>query len=206
MKILVIDVGLLHFALIGADLEKDYLNREKVILEKEIFFCDVIDITELITDCNDKECILYHDKIICDYMMHLFKKFRSLFDMVDKILIERQPPMGLVAVQELIMREYRNKSELISPNSMHCFFKIQQYDYDERKIHTVKIAMEYLGSLKTFIFNERKHDMADALCILYYFINLKQKEQQMLDKEMKYKEMKYSDINFISNLDQFKYK
>jgi hypothetical protein len=58
---------------------------------------------------------LYHDKIICDYMTHLFKKFKSVFDSVDQILIERQPPTGLVAVEELIMREYRNKSKLISP-------------------------------------------------------------------------------------------
>ena len=135
-------------------------------------------------------------------MMHLFKKFKNIFEKTDIILIERQPPTGLVAVQELIMREYRNKSYLVSPTAMLNFFGILKFEYLERKIHTEKIAMEYLGSLKIFVFSERRHDMADAFCILYYYLSIKRKETQE-----KLKELEYQTINkqFIADLQQFRY-
>ena len=202
MKILAIDVGLLHLAMLAVKLGSDYLTRPEVILEEEISYCDLVDITELVSDCRDTDCELYHDKIICDYMMHLFKKFRTTFDSADRILIERQPPTGLVAVQELIMREYRSKSELISPNAMLNFFEILHFKYEERKVHTEKIAMEYLGSLKVFVFNERRHDMADAFCILYYYLSIKRTEHQ---KKLKEQEFRTVNKNFIANLEQFRY-
>ena len=75
-------------------------------------------------------------------------------------------------------------------------------EYLERKIHTEKIAMEYLGSLKIFVFSERRHDMADAFCILYYYLSIKRKETQE-----KLKELEYQTINkqFIADLQQFRY-
>jgi len=202
MQILAIDVGLINLALILVDLSEDYLERHEIILEEEISLCDLIDITELVSGCKDINCELYHDKIICDYMMHLFKKFKNIFEKTDIILIERQPPTGLVAVQELIMREYRNKSYLVSPTAMLNFFGILKFEYLERKIHTEKIAMEYLGSLKIFVFSERRHDMADAFCILYYYLSIKRKETQE-----KLKELEYQTINkqFIADLQQFRY-
>ncbi len=98
MKILAIDIGLIHLAMVAVNLQKNHLEREEVIIENEIYFCELIDISKLISDCNKSKCDLYHDKIICDYMTHLFKKYKSLFDDADKILIERQPPFGFVAV------------------------------------------------------------------------------------------------------------
>ena len=202
MKILAIDVGLLHLASIFVRLANDYLERKDVILEEEISLCDLVDITELVSECKDPNCELYHDKIICDYMMHLFKKFRTTFEAADLILVERQPPTGLVAVQELIMREYRSKSLLISPTAMLNFFGILHFEYLERKDHTEQIAMKYLGSLKVFVFNERRHDMADAFCILYYYLSIKRKEHQE-----KLKKLEFETLNkqFIGNLEQFKY-
>jgi hypothetical protein len=76
MRILVIDVGLIHLALIEVIIGSDYLTRPDVVLESEISLCELIDITDLVANCKDKNCELYHDKNICDYMMHLFKKFR----------------------------------------------------------------------------------------------------------------------------------
>jgi len=203
LSILAIDVGLLHLSIVKIELAEDYLTRPEVILETEITFCDLIDITELVSECRDPMCELYHDKIICDYMMHLFKKFKSLFESVQLILIERQPPTGLVAVQELIMREYRNKSKLISPTAMLNFFGILHYEYLERKVLTEKIATEYLGSLKVFVFNERRHDMADAFCILYYHLSLERKKYQEIIEQ---KEFEITNKNYISNLQQYVYK
>ncbi len=197
MKILSIDVGIINFAMVAVELSEDYLEREEVIKYSEIFLCELIDITELMSKCEDLECELYHDKIICDYMMHLFKKFRELFDSVDIILIERQPFTGLVAIQELIMREYRNKSFLISPRAMLNFFGILDFVYEERKVHTENIATEYLNEFKNFVFNERRHDMADSVCILLYYLSIERKSHfEMVEKDknkLKFKQV-YLDI------------
>ena len=158
--------------LLGILLAEDYLERQEVIKFEEIFLCELIDITELSNSCSETECKLHHDKIFCDYLAHLFKKYRIEFDQADLILIERQPPQGHVAVQELVMREYRDKSKLVSPRSMLAFFGILQFKYEERKVHTEKIATEYLSGFKNFVFNTRRHDMADCFCIAYYYLEM----------------------------------
>jgi len=170
MKILSIDVGILHLAMVGVNLGSDYLKRPEIINNSEITLCELINITDLVYYCDDKECELYHDKIICDYMMHLFKKFKKEYEEADCILIERQPLVGLVAVQELIMREYRNKAHLVSPCAMLNYFGILQYTYEERKVHTEKFARKYLENFDNYKYTERKHDLADSLCILYYYL------------------------------------
>jgi len=200
MKILAIDIGLIHLALVCATLPDDYLTRKDDILKDEITFCDLIDITQLVSKCKDDDCELYHDKIICDYTMHLFKQYRTLFESVDKIIIERQPPFGFVSVQELIMREYRSKSELVSPNAMLKFFDLLHYTYDERKVYTEKIAMDYLGSNKIFIFNERRHDMADGVCLLIYYISNK---RSIYRENMREEEFRTINKNFLHNIKQY---
>ncbi len=203
MKILAIDVGLLNLALIGANLPENYLERDCIIEPNDIFLCELVNIIELMKECKDPTCELLHDLIITDYTMHLFKKFKSVFESADLILIERQPPTGLVAVQELIMREYRSKSKLISPTAMLNFFRILHHEYLERKVHTEKIAMKYLGSLKIFVFNERRHDMADAFCILYYYLSLKHQENKEFVKRQ---EQQTINRHFITKMQEFVYK
>lgn len=176
MKILSIDIGILHLGLIGAEIP-DISDREELIKSEEITMCELIDITELIK-CKDKNCTLYHNKIVCDYMSHLFKTYQTQFDTADVILIERQPIAGLCAVQELIMMQYRNKSILISPIAMLNFFGILDYEYEIRKIKTEEIAKPYLCGFKNFVFNERRHDLADGFCIMYYYLHLKKKEHE----------------------------
>jgi hypothetical protein len=82
------------------------------------------------------------------------------------------------------------------------FFGILHFEYLERKTHTEKIAIEYLGSIKVFVFNERRHDMADAFCILYYYLSITRKEHQ---EELKEKEHRIINKTFITNLQQFRY-
>lgn len=201
MNILAVDVGIINLALVNVKLSDNYLERSQNIIEEEITFCDLINITQLIY-CNDEDCELYHDKIITDYMTHLFKKYKSLFDNADVILVERQPITGLVAVQELFMYKYRNKAKLISPNAMLNFMGILSIPYEERKKYTEKFAMDCLGSLKVFVFNERRHDMADAFCMLNFYISIKKKNYN----ENKKKEEHYEhNKNFIINMQQYIY-
>jgi hypothetical protein len=48
----------------------------------------------------------------------------DFFEMADFILIERQPPMGLTAVEQLIFSRWRDKAILVHPRSMHKYFNI----------------------------------------------------------------------------------
>ena len=202
MQILSIDVGIVHLAMIKVVLESDYLSRSEVILDREITMCDLVDTVKLVSDCQDPDCDLYHDKIICDYMTHLFKKYKSVFESSDVILIERQPFTGLVAVQELIMKEYRYKSILVSPSAMLNSFGILHLEYDDRKVQTEKIAKKYLSDIKMFMFSERRHDMADALCILYYYLSRERKKAKQILEDL---EFKRDNSSFISNIQRFKY-
>jgi hypothetical protein len=179
MKILSIDIGLFHLAMVAADLPDGHLDRDEVIIDEEIYFCDLIDITREFDYCEQPDCV-YHERIICDYMTHLFRRHKDLFDSADKILIERQPPGGFVAIQEIIMLTYRNKSKLISPTGMLSYFGILHFEYEVRKTHTESIAMDYLSGIKAFMFNERRHDMADAFCMIFYFIKDKKERRNPL--------------------------
>lgn len=202
INILSIDIGLIHLALLQVSLNSDYLTRNDVILEDEIILCEFIDITELNNNCQDPNCELYHDKIICDYIMHLFKKYKNVFESADIILIERQPPTGLVAVEQLIMYQYRSKSILVSPTAMLNYFNILDFEYLDRKKHTEQIAVKYLSSFKIFVFSERRHDMADAFCILYYYLSILRKNNIKKLENIKFKE---DNKNYISNLKKYIY-
>lgn len=171
MKVIAVDVGLIHFSIIGATLPDDYLTRDNVIEESDITMCMLIDITKLIYSCDDDDCKLHHDHVICDYMTHLFKKYDTIFESADIILVERQPLTGICAVQELILYRYRKKTTLVSPNAMLNYFGILHIPYENRKPLTVEIARKYLGNFEEFKTHKRQHDMADAACILYYYID-----------------------------------
>ena len=101
----------------------------------EIKILDVfkIDITKIIhKKIKRYDCKLYHTSELSDYFSHFVQEFGEYLDKADKILIERQPPGGLTNVESLLMYTYRDKIELISPNSMHKHFKINFLEYEKR--------------------------------------------------------------------------
>ena len=118
-------------------------------------------------------------------MEHIFQYYENLFPGVDKILIERQPPMGLVAIEQLIYAKFRDKCELIAPNSMHKFFNIGKYDYSIRKEKVEKIAKRYIiepalvADLDAF---GRQHDISDAICLGIFWLDKKHAEYTMIQK------------------------
>jgi hypothetical protein len=171
MKILSIDIGIIHFSFVGCVVDTTY----KLFISN-IYVCKLINITELPTECNDPKCDLYHDKLICDYMSHLFKKYGKYFEEADLILVERQPLTGITSVQDIILFKYRHKCKLICPNTFHNYYQIGDFNREQRKEFFVKYATPYLSKFKSFCFNIRKHDMADAFCIMYYFLKIKENE------------------------------
>ena len=191
-----IDVGIINLGLIGATINDDYTLDS-------IELCDVIDIRELIEECDENKCNLHHDKCNTDYMNHFFVKFKKYFDKADKILVERQPPGGLICIQDLIMNHCREKVSLISPNAMHKHFDIGHHAYKTRKVYTVKFSMHLLKEFKIFLKDpERSEHMADALCLLRYYLYEKEKEY----REQKIKE-KWEKTNstFLKNMESYRY-
>jgi hypothetical protein len=53
------------------------------------------------------------------------ERYNEIFNKANFILIERQPLNGFVAVEQIIFGCWREKSILISPNSVHKFFNMK---------------------------------------------------------------------------------
>ena len=194
MYVLGIDVGFYHMGLVGCNVSESFVL-------KNIDFCELVDITDF--KCSmGVSCSLHHDKCIADYMSHLFKNYDELFNKADIIIIERQPPMGLVAVQELLMFRFRNKSTLVSPNSMHSHFDMSSLDYEQRKTRVIKMTSHLLSEFDSFRSNERKHDLSDALCIIKYYLFKKNKKFVQLKLK---EDWEKRNCKFIKNLNEFIY-
>jgi hypothetical protein len=141
-SILCIDIGVKHLGLAAMICDKETYDF------REIVGVDLMDITTFPHPdgvCK-KSCCLKHAKTFADWMEHVFVYYDIIFSKVDKILIERQPPGGFVVVEQLIYSRYRDKCELIAPNSVHKFFKIGMYDYDERKEKVEEIARKKISN------------------------------------------------------------
>lgn len=176
-----IDIGFEHMGVIGAQVFEDYTLDT-------ITFCKLVNIKKLVTECSMDNCELKHSLCITDYMYHFFKIYGDHFERATHIVIERQPPKGFIAVQELIIYRYREKTTLVSPNSIHKHFtmpKVQKL----RKMFTVCMANNRLSKFLDYANSPRKHDMSDAYCQLMYFLNKKQsvlESQQNLEKNQEY--------------------
>lgn len=101
-------------------------------------------------------------------IVHLVPLFvdahQVLFDTADVILIERQPPGGFTNVQTLLHYMFLDKVILVNPVSMHAHFGMRHLDYDGRKARVESIAARHVT-----IDGERKHDIADAVCMILYY-------------------------------------
>lgn len=115
-------------------------------------------------------------------MIKFIDEYKILFQSADIILIERQPPLGLTNIQDVLAYNFSSKVKLISPRSMHKHFMISKLDYDLRKQRTVKITEEYLKDFSVFQDACRKHDIADAFCLALYYIE-KNKKQEPSDPQ-----------------------
>ena len=163
IKVLSIDIGIINLGYVFAE-----LSETVNVLE-----CNRINITHMKHNKVKREnCQLHHECCIPDYLDHFIQEYIHLFDSADTILIERQPVMGLMNVQDLLFIRFRKKIRLISPNSVHKFFKMTKGEYEIRKNESNAIAIEYLEKFVSYQNNERRHDISDAmLMVLYYFKN-----------------------------------
>lgn len=199
-KVLSIDVGILHLGISFSLLNEDYtLYKVETI--------DLINITKYTHNkCKRDDCKLHHTKTFYDWIEHIIQEYNEYFEYCDIILIEKQPPQGFVVIEQLIFGKYRNKTTLISPQSVHKYFNLFGLDYDMRKEMSVKIADKYLSDelIEKSKKYERRHDISDSICMLMYFISKKQieyrkkKSYELLSRDL-------SGMNVIDKLETFRY-
>ena len=150
MKVLAIDIGYHNMGLVlaeslsGPKITVEYVKKASLGDYKYIKSNDFVDLIPLFVD---------------DHI--------ELFNKADKILIERQPPGGFQNIEILLHYMFKDKVTLVSPVSMHVHFGMRHLNYDERKERTVGIAEKYISNNMMDQY-ERKHDIADALCMIVY--------------------------------------
>ncbi len=203
--VLSIDIGIENFGISVTFLNEDYTIQE-------IGMIDVINIQKFShNNVCKKTCKLQHTKTFCDWINHVFQENDMVFEKADYILIERQPPSGLVGIEQLIFSKWRDKSILISPNSMHKFFNIGMFDYEQRKIKTEDIArqsiIKHSKLLDEFLSYERKHDIADSICLLLYWVYNKQQEYISIKRKLEMYNICYRNSNLTLDdyFEQFRY-
>ena len=158
MYIISIDIGLKNLGLVG-------------MRHGNVNLCKKLDIKAMCEYCNIKDCNLYHNLCMSDYVSHFIKRYQRYLNNADVILIERQPPTGFISIQELIVFQYRDKIKMISPNAMHKYFDITHYDYERRKKFVTQYAEKALKMFPDFKRNRRKHDVSDAYCMIIFYIH-----------------------------------
>lgn len=125
-----------------------------------------------------EHCQLGHMKTTTDRVNHFIQERLPLLQRVDRVLIERQPIQGHTDVEQVLFMLFRDKAELVSPNAMHKFFKINHLTYEWRKVKTTEIADASFQHLDIphYFHLPRRHDIADAWCLLLFWLQTQASE------------------------------
>lgn len=123
------------------------------------------------------ECKLRHEAVCVDWVDHFLQEYHHVFQVVDVVIIERQPPGGHTAVEQLLYDRLRSKAMLVAPTSLHKFTNTMGVDYDISKAIRVKRFRLELEPSKLEAFDKmtRSHDVADAgiMCLWWVSKNVK---------------------------------
>lgn len=164
MHVVCIDVGIINMGVVCVNVDESRPGVPHHPFTLKVNRLERVDITSF----DEKVKELAHR------MRLFFDHFQKEFDEADHILVERQPLCGCIAVQELILYRFPEKTEFLSPSQMHRCIKIQHLTYEERKVATVFAARHLLcnhtRALAGFEALGRKHDVADAICLLYFWL------------------------------------
>ena len=166
MRVLAVDVGIVHLALVDATLGAHVVDA--------VHSVHLVNLTKLKhTRTKECECALPHTKELGDRLAHFLQEYGHLFARADAVLVERQPITGLQSVQMYLHQSYRSKVHLLSPNTMHKFYNMSR-SYQHRKVQAVAI-MNSICQQRGFDIAAacagmpRQHDVADALLLAWWF-------------------------------------
>jgi hypothetical protein len=182
-----IDIGINNLAIVLVKVSPDW----KI---ESIEECKLINITDFKHEKVEIiDCKLFHTKTMTDWLEHVFQEECDIFSIAEYILIERQPPQGFVSVEQLIFSKFRQKSILVHPNSVYAwiFPNSTVNTYEERKVKSEEYTtgvFEKCDSLHfySWILMERKHDIADAICMISYWLNNKHNEWDRDERRKKF--------------------
>lgn len=190
-----IDIGIINLGFVVAKVDTEWSDLK-------ILFVDNIDITNLAhTKVSRDNCKLRHTKELVDRMNHFMQEQKDWLDQIDVLLIERQPLDGITSVQDLLFHCYRDKVKLLSPTAMHKWLGISQLPYEKRKEKTVEYAMPFLEEFKAWHAHTRKHDMADAMCFLLWYVDTERTKYNIRLKQQR----NYQDLDVIELLERFRF-
>lgn len=143
-----------------------------------------------VNDIHKVNLYKFNESQVHQAMIKFIEEFKYNFDEADIVIIERQPPMGLTNIQDILAFQYSDKVKLICPRSMHKHFGVSKLDYEHRKNKTEEISYEYLKSFEKYKTLVRKHDVADALCLALYYFEINKK-------------IKYIPVNIPRDINDF---
>ena len=180
----------------------------------QVAWVKLIDITQYTHeyDLHDKECHIDHSsRQIADWLAHIFLEYETLFEKCDYILVEKQPPQGLVVIEQILLFKYRYKTHLIHPRSMHSHFQIGISNisgdnaYELRKMKTQIIAEKncvwHQRAIKSYKTVSRKHDITDSICLLLFWLFGQNKEYTRKMNHERIQNQKLPNLGGISALD-----
>lgn len=189
LQILSIDVGYHNLGLVIVSCEKNYT----IPLVEKFYLIDLTSLDKNLTFSQRNDCSTLVERLTIAY--------KEVFDRSDLILIESQPPQGLIAIEQLLVHMYRNKVILIHPRTMHKYFGFGS-DYEVRKEQCIFVAEYYLEMLinsyhkknldyfyaahqclEEFRALQRKHDVGDAIC--YAFMKIEKIHHSKIHKKIK---------------------
>jgi len=114
----------------------------------------------------------------------------DVFNECDMIFVEYQPPQGLRIIQEYIETTFTKKVIYIHPQQMHKYFNVNKKDYNTRKNCIEYYSTKFMKLDMYLKWNslDRKHDVSDAICQAYYYIDV---NKQITPKKRKRPTLKF---------------
>jgi hypothetical protein len=175
------DVGLLNLAWVKCRVNKDTNTIT------EILMADRVDLFALPhKKVKRVDCKLHHSRQIFDMMNHLIQEYQDDWQDVDRVLIEQQPPTGLVHIEQFLFGHFRDIVTMVYPQTWQKHFNIGHLEYAERKTWATEYAKPWLQDTEAWQHNPtRQHDMSDALCIILYHLATLQKQNVVVGKHAK---------------------
>ena len=156
MIIVGIDIGLVNLGICKIKVHK--------LGKYECLMADLVDTTHF--KCDRQTCQLRHEACHVDWVSHLLQSYKEDFDKAEIVCIERQPPGGHAASEQLLFAALREKAVLIHPRSFIAWMCIGSLDYEFRKVAVVNHARRVFAAdpiAQVALGKGRAHDIADAL-------------------------------------------
>lgn len=188
--VLGVDIGVIHLALVLVRVDQPGWQSE-VRTPPALTILNTCLVNLMSAELGHERttsCRLYHSNMACDRVDHLIQACEDeFFNRCDLLVIELQPLGGMRDIEQLLVKRYRDRVRLISPNRIHRWLGITGMSYSVRKERQEQEAVRRgfscasatcdrpclvhgtgLTQLHVPRHEQRYHDYADAYLIVLY--------------------------------------